>query len=105
MSRTYKDKPYRLRFPEHYKHWEDSTYTPIPGSWHRLVIAGAVTKKPRFHKPWKWTSSMPSWHTRLYMTRPKRRRCRVWETKTALVKDLDLVDCPDYGHKPLVYYW
>lgn len=72
MSRTIKDKPYKVRFPEnnrmHYPYHENPS--------------GSITKKKRFYKP-DWDSfymATPSIHTRLCMTKRRRRENRVYES-------------------------
>lgn len=117
MSRTYKDKKWKLRYPENdYKFGIErvpytveyiSIYTDEKCSYTSYWlkdIPGAKTKKPRHeHGDWNWCHSTPSWWVREFMTAPKRAKCRNWE-KTRTLDNLDET-CPDYGRKPHIYYW
>lgn len=118
MSRTHKDKKWKLRYPENdhtfgcekvactveyisYYTGEKVKYT----SYRWFEIAGAKTKKKRSeYGDWNWMQSTPSAWTNTFMTRPKRRACRVWEQRL-LTQDIEEADCPDYGRKPHIYYW
>lgn len=122
MSRTYKDKKWKLRFPEsyytfgtervlyqvHVYRWSPEAQDDAWSTWSRCVylpIAGAKTKKKRNSmQKWCWSARTPSAWTRSTMNRPKRRDCRVWERKV-LFQDVEEADCPDYGRKPHIYYY
>lgn len=104
MARTYKDKPYKLQYPEYYGDY-DKIWFKIPGTWKRLERKGVKPKKKRYVDKWHWVEGTPSWWTNIMMTKPKRRACRVWEHKTKFQQDLYWADCPDWGHKPHVYFW
>lgn len=118
MSRTYKDKKWSLRYPEN-DYWfgtekipyqyEYKVYgtneTQIGTRYTYLDIPGAKKKKKRtIHGDWEWLKSTPSWWTRMTMTKPKRRGCRLWE-RQVLQQDIEEADCPDYGKKPYVYFY
>lgn len=131
MSRTYKDKDFYLRFPEEkydfgsekveyraiaktlYEYnLEEDTYSKIEVSHnyigHRwLDKAGTKTKKPRHYKgDWKWYKRTPSWFVREFMTAPKRRECRDWQSKVKYAVDFEEIeDCPDFGKKPHIYFY
>jgi hypothetical protein len=66
-------------------------------------------KKPRNYldQGHYWYLHTPGWFVNLYMTRRKRRACRMWENEavTIPVDLLDTLDCPDYGRKPHIYYY
>lgn len=120
MSRTYKDKKWRLRFPEDvygygtqevpaiytYVDWRTKEVTQHEGTI-RMDIAGAKSKKKRskedqYHFPY----STPSWWVREFMNVPKRARCRNWEKDVVKLQDIEEAPvCPDYGNKPHVYYF
>lgn len=104
MARTHKDKPVRLQYPEYYGDY-DKLYYKVPGSWTRLQRAGVKPKKAKHTDKWHWFQSTPSWWTRLMMTKPKRRRCRMWEHQCRYAQDLSVADCPDWGDRPHVYYY
>lgn len=123
MSRTYKDKHWKLRFPEtfrlgdddyikvpyeyEYTHWETKeVITLIRYVW--LDKPGRKTKKRKNDDTtWHWTRGTPSWWTRVMMNRPQRRRGRLWETNVVRQSIDSLEDelPPDVSHKPHEYYW
>lgn len=81
MSKTFKDKHPKLRFPE----------------------TSEKKKKDKDSKH-RWLEETPSWHTRLMMNRPQRRADHLWE-REMLSKEIDELDYPDNKKKPKVYYW
>lgn len=119
MSRTYKDKKWKLRHPENdhtfgvervaYEvtgrswfdgEWQDCTYT----RYSYMDLPGVKKKKPRHeHGVWNWCRNTPSWWIHMTHHVPNRARCRNWE-KTRTEDNLDEV-CPDYGRKPHIYYY
>ena len=119
MSRTFKDKKWKLRYPENdysfgtervafevqRKNWVTGEY--LSDTWTKYWIRdlpGVKKKKPRNeHGDWEWMCSTPSWWVREFMTAPNRARCRNWE-KTRTLDNLDEI-CPDYGNKPHQYYY
>lgn len=123
MSRTYKDKHWKLRFPEgeyhfgheriayetYYREWDVTLgkYIETSDLVTRYVFvekAGVKTKKKRKDDTeWHWMST-PSWWTRLTMNRPQRRKGRQWERKVHF-QDLEETDPPGVSKKPHVYYW
>lgn len=122
MSRTYKDKPAKFRFPEAYDwRWScekvpyDYTYSPYgtgdPVTVTRYVyreLPGVKTKKRReVDSEWHWMGSTPSWWTRLTMNRPQRREAHLWEHEVSRtpVDNLEEVDKPNTSHKPHIYYY
>lgn len=123
MSRTYKDRPEKVRFPEVYPWDSNSGYEKIPysytyrrwGSDEEITttrywmkpIAGAKTKKKKsVDTNWRWMNT-PGWWTRMMMNRPQRREAHLWEHQVAKtpVEELEEVDKPNCSHKPHVYYW
>ena len=129
MSRTYKDKPHRVRFPYGWDHdrymvsetvlitksteldWDTmefvTTELATPYERHCYRWLKTKTTKPKRKKRedtedhWMTT---PSWWTRLMMNKPQRRRAHVWERK-ALFEDIEETDPPGVSHKPHWYYW
>lgn len=122
MSRTYKDKPIKFRFPESYDwSWGTEkvpyTYTYQPWGtgepvdvvrYHYLQKPGVKTKKKReVDSEWHWMGSTPSWWTRVTMNRPQRREAHLWEHDVARmpIDELEEADKPNVSHKPHVYYY
>lgn len=129
MSRTYKDRPDRIRFPYPYDHdtiiirgvnlvtkttqldWDTMEFvtTDLDEPYEQYFARRLETKstKPRRRRKqdteWHWMST-PSWWTRLMMNKPQRRRGHVWERKV-LLEDIEETDPPDVSHKPHVYYY
>ena len=87
MSRTYKDKPSKVKFPEVYPYG---------------VHVEKTKKRKKQDTEWHWIST-PSWWTRLLMNRPQRRAVHLWERK-ALFSDLEELVQPSkkVAH---IYYW
>jgi hypothetical protein len=120
MSRTYKDRPAVIRFPDYTrkdlyesvpyirvgKHWK----TGIVGEyldWYSVKKAGVAAKRPKnVDTSWRWQST-PSWWTNMFMTRPARVRAKRVMNKVnrTPLDQLDLVDVPDEKKKPHIYYW
>jgi hypothetical protein len=91
MSRTSKDRPSRVRFPE-----EGNYDIEKP-------------KKPKnVDTKWHWLQNTPSWWTNLFMERPLRHAARRWERdvqKITSLDDLEDLDKPNVSKKPHVYYY
>lgn len=85
MSRTLKDRPPSVRFPDD------------------------GTKKPRdIDTEWRWLRYTPSWWTNVFMTRPLRREAKLWEREVQKIdslEELEEIDKPNVSKKPHVYYW
>lgn len=85
MSRTFKDRPAKIRFPEE-----------------------KTKKKRTVLSEWQWIKSTPSWWNNLYNNRPRRRESRLWERNTVKLSDTDYledVDNPNISKKPHLYYY
>lgn len=108
MSRTYKDKPYSIKWPEESVEYNTVKVPVSFGTWQwfrRIEVAGLKTKKPRTYCHPRWSSKSPSWWVRLTMNRPQRRAGRVWEACIKYARDLDVADPPQISRKPHVYYY
>lgn len=102
MSRTYKDRPPALRFPE--DQWEFGRYRIAPGCY--LYKKGVKTKKRKSQfTEWRWLQSTPSWWTRMTMNRPLRRRGKHYEHSALRIIDLEDLMPFNNSHKPHQYYW
>lgn len=106
MSRTYKDRPSKIRFPE--EQW-DYKYYRCGDKWYYgyLAYPGVLTKKKKHVDTENHWMSEPSWFIREFMNQPQRARGKQWEKKIVKVSldDLIDVDYPDVSRKPHIYYW
>ena len=106
MSRTYKDRPSKIRFPE--EQW-DYKYYRVGDRWYFnfLEYPGVLTKKKKRVDTENHWMSEPSWFIREFMNQPQRARGKQWEKKIVKVSLDDLIDIdyPDVGRKPHIYYW
>lgn len=115
MSRTYKDKPWKLRFPEQqwdYSHeriptqrWSES-YQYWYNFWCFLEKPGVKTKKKRIYKEYHGMPT-PNWFVHDFMTVPQRAAGKQWERKIVQVPQDKLIDedTPTVSRKPHLYYW
>lgn len=98
MSRTYKDKPYKLK----HEPW-DKDRGIIEGTWRFVELPTTKTKKRKeVDTECHWMTT-PSWWNRIWHNRPERRKATV--LLASLPADLDEVDVPDLGRKPHIYFW
>lgn len=126
MSRTWKDKPWKLT--EYYDHGLDSirveyeaeiTETFCRETWQWVKLEASIHRtryyyiqqkstKPKVRKSknteWRWYKQTPSWWTRLFMNKPQRRKGRQWERKV-LFEDIEDTDPPGVSRKPHKYYF
>ncbi len=129
MSRTYKDKPARLKHDrydkdmivfsreelihDHYHELRNGEIVRIDlpeelcHSYTRVTYIFGKTSKTKKRKnqdtEWHWMTT-PSWWTRLNMNRPQRREGHLWERKV-LLEDVEEADPPGVGRKPHIYYY
>jgi hypothetical protein len=107
MSRTYKDRPSKIRFPE--EQWDYKYYRIGGGNWHIcfLEYRGVLTKKKKRVDTENHWMTEPSWFIREFMNQPQRARGKQWEKKIVKVSldNLIDVDYPDVSRKPHIYYW
>ena len=107
MSRTYKDRPYKLRYPE--EQWDYKYYRLGVDRWwvNYLEYPGVLTKKKKnLDTEYRWMTT-PMWYIREFMNQPQRAKGRQWE-KTVLkvdINNLDIIDYPSVSRKPHWYYW
>jgi hypothetical protein len=103
MSRTKHHKKYG-------KNYSNIKYFIVPaGIWQNhktLVFDKPKIKKHAFNPDNHWFKATPSWWTKVFMTKPKRAKCRNWEKQTLRLQNIeDFTICPDFGNKPHLYYW
>lgn len=126
MSRTHKDKPWKLAEPQ--SQWdygvvripyesERFVYEYEDGKWTKgesvpctrymsLQRAGVKTKKKRSYQERHWMPT-PMWWIREFMNQPQRTRGKEWErqvVKCGVDNIIDL-DQPTVSRKPHLYYW
>lgn len=102
MSRTYKDKPSKLRFDSYMK-----DIVRVEGTFKYIYLPTTKTKKRKKSDTEDHYMSTPSIWTRLMMNKPQRREGSLWErevVKTQL-SELEELDKPNVSRKPHVYYW
>lgn len=107
MSRTYKDRHWKLRFPDHaIDEYERVPYTAVVDREYHYSIgryvkcapyeiersycvkkAGVFTKKKRkdFNSEYQWIGETPGWWVRMLVNRPLRRKGRMWEREASKV--------------------
>jgi hypothetical protein len=106
MSRTHKDIPWKLRYPE--QQW-DYKYYRRDSNWYwycALEKRGVLTKKKRSYVEYHGMPT-PMWWVREFMTQPQRTRGKEWEKQIVKCKVDELMDqdLPDVSRKPHLYYW
>ena len=107
MSRTHKDRPWKLRYPERDFDYRYERRTDVHWYWYcALERAGVLTKKKRSYVEYHGMST-PMWWIREHMNQPQRTRGREWERKIVKYAVADLVDAdtPSVSRKPHLYYW
>lgn len=122
MSRTYKDIPWKMRFPQHadinsrynfypyireYKDYETKE-TKSKLAWFSVKKAGFFQKVKRTkNAQWHWMGSTPSWWINQMMTRPQRVASKKFEREIVKcnIEELEELDAPIIGRKPHIYYW
>jgi len=98
MSRTYKDKPHKLK----HEPW-DKDLVHL-GDWY--WIEGPTTKakkRKEVDHEWHWMTT-PGWWVKMTMNKPERRAAHLLERK-ALTSDIEDFEIPDFGRKPHIYFW
>ena len=108
MSRTYKDRPARINYPEEQWEYRYDTSEKTDRLWFRyLERKGVLTKKKKHVDTEHHWMTTPSWWVRLTMNKPQRRASKMWEDTVIgkSVDRLDVEDPPIIGKKPHIYYW
>ena len=92
MSRTNKDKPNKVKFPEFYPYSKE---------------AEKPKKRKEEDTEWHWLGSTPSWWNRLFHTKPKRRAGHMEEKDLVGldVEDLEELVETDVTNKPHKYFY
>lgn len=88
MSRTHKDKPSKILYPDYRNE-------------------SGCKKRKEVDSEWHWMNT-PSWWTRLFMNVPIRREGKAFEKDAVKVIDVELledIDKPNVSKKPHKYYW
>lgn len=100
MSRTFKDKPHKVKHDpwdmDRVRYWDDCNYRCYQ-------LPTTKTKKRKKVDTENHWMNTPGWWVNLMMNRPQRREVRVWERK-ALFSDLDDLIQPGKKYKH-VYFW
>jgi len=98
MSRTLKDRPWKIRFRDWHEGYQEGTYgLKAPGFWPKV--------KKEVDENWHWCNGTPGWWVRIMMNRPERRAAHLQEVEALKAVDLEEVDFADIGRKPHEYYW
>ena len=90
MSRTYKDRPSRIRYPLIYPWRQEDEEKP--------------KQKKNNDTEWHWMST-PGWWISMMMSKPERKEANSKLRGVMLEVDLEEVDIPDTGRKPHIYYF
>jgi len=107
MSRTYKDRHSRIRYPE--DQWDYMYYRS--GDGNRLVNylqrPGVLSKKKRRIDTEPHWMTTPMWFIREFMNRPQRVKGKQWERQIVRCSIDSLLDqdTPNVKRKPHIYYW
>ena len=115
MSRSYKDQPWKLRYPESrwdygmervpYQKWSNE-FQYWYNFWCYIQKPGVKTKKKRHYQEYHGMPT-PMWWVREFMNQPQRTRGKEWERQIVKYQVEDLVDAdlPSVSRKPHHYYW
>ena len=109
MSRTYKDRPARVRFPEENSRYGRQVVYENDDFifYNRKPLRGQLTKKPRERDTEYHWMTTPGWWVREFMNQPQRAHGHQWE-REVVKKDIEELEDelpPDVGRKPHIYYW
>lgn len=109
MSRTFKDRPTRVK----YEPW-DKDRSPIYVEYKDCILRYSYifnkttkTKKRKSVDTQEHWMTTPGWWIRLMMGKPQRREGTLWERKAVLTDPDSLLDLdtPSIGRKPHIYFW
>ena len=101
MSRTYKDRPTRVKYPR-VDNW---VFTEGYGRRDLPTIEPKKRKEVDTEEHWM---STPGWWIRCMMNKPQRKAGSIWERAVVTTKnilDIDLLHTPSDSRKPHIYYW
>ena len=103
MSRTYKDRPYKLRSKEN--QWEWSLDLDKENNWTKLPTT-RTKKRKEVNTENNWMTT-PMWWIREFNTVPQRRAGRDWQrnAERTPIEALEECDTPNVSRKPHYYYW
>lgn len=116
MSRTFKDKPYRLTKDDWdqdtimvpatrlYTIWKTKEKVEVDTFIH-LQTPTTKTKKSKTKDTEDHWMTTPGWWVKMTMTKPERRAANTATRKVLLTEDIEEVDIPDMGRKPHIYFW
>ena len=88
MSRTNKDKKVNIRYGEDVYAFQEPDQKKQKKNFNPI-----------------FPMATPSWFTRLEMNRPQRREEHIWEREVLIADDLEEIDAPTIGKRPLKYYY
>ena len=102
MSRTYKDKPSKIK----HESWNKDRER-IEGTFYYIDLPTTKAKKRKELDTEEHWMNTPGWWTRLVMNRPQRRKCKLWERDAlkSSLDSLDDLDKPIISRKPHIYFW
>lgn len=129
MSRTFKHIKQAKYLKSRKKRWE-TDYTELKYEGYKYIwpdfntTVGTITRtvylkkagvhpkrrrssaEPSYHYPY-YLKSTPMWWIHLFMNRPQRRKCRIWEREAIkyTISKLEELDKPSVSRKPHLYYW
>ena len=104
MSRTYKDKPSKLK-----RELYDQDFILVENYGYYKYRLGKTTKtkkRKEVDTEDHWMTTPSAW-TRLMMNKPQRREGTLWEREVvkSQTTDLEGVDKPNVSRKPHIYYF
>lgn len=118
MSRTFKDKPRKLRVEPWDKDTQRFQYVAVGKVWGtdevreylaygHIDLPTTKTKKRKAVDTEDHWMTTPNWWVSLTMTKPQRREGALWERKVATSKfeNLEELGVPSVSRKPHIYFW
>lgn len=97
MSRTFKDKPYKLK----HEPW-DMDRARIEGTWYSIDLPTTKTKKRKEVDTEDHWMTTPGWWIHMKHTKPER---RISNMKVATIADLEDADIPNLHKMSHWYFW
>ena len=101
MSRTYKDRPSKIRFPQ------DDNWVVTEGYGIRYLPTIEPKKPKELNTKWHWIHGTPSWWNNLFHTRPIRGKFRNFchAAVKSSTEALEEMFEPEDSKNPHKYYW